>query len=152
MTKAVTPIDALVGVRLRARRQELQISQQELGRRLGITFQQVQKYETGSNRMSAGRLNDISAALEVPISYFFAGNEAEAGASLTGIRAQGTSVLLKEPGAVRLLAANSRVPSPSLRRSIVEIVEGLAGNPGDQPTFTSSRARRIFAAAGKSRS
>jgi transcriptional regulator with XRE-family HTH domain len=95
LTKAVTPIDALVGVRLRARRQELQISQQELGRRLGITFQQVQKYETGSNRMSAGRLNDISAALEVPISYFFGGNEEEAGASLTGLRPQGTSLLMK---------------------------------------------------------
>jgi transcriptional regulator with XRE-family HTH domain len=150
LTKAVTPIDALVGVRLRARRQELQISQQELGRRLGITFQQVQKYETGSNRMSAGRLNDISAALDVPISYFFGGNEEEAGGSLTGLRAQGTSVLMKEPGAVRLLAAYSRVPSPSLRRSIVEIVEGLAGNPGDQ-SFTSSRARRNVA-TGKTRS
>lgn len=148
MTKAVTPIDALVGVRLRARRQELQISQQELGRRLGITFQQVQKYETGSNRMSAGRLNDISAALEVPISYFFGGNEEEAGGSLTGLRAQGTSVLMKEPGAVRLLAAYSRVPSPSLRRSIVEIVEGLAGNP--QIVVTARRARRTAPAAGKS--
>jgi hypothetical protein len=82
----------------------------------------------------------------VPISYFFGGNEEEAGGSLTGLRPQGTSLLMKEPGAVRLLAAYSRVPSPSLRRSIVEIVEGLAGNP--QIGVTSRRARRAPPAAG----
>lgn len=68
-------VDAHVGKKIRQQRWLLGISQQQLASRVGIKFQQVQKYETGANRVSASRLWDIAAVLEVPISYFFEGLE-----------------------------------------------------------------------------
>ena len=64
-------MDARVGVRLQQRRRELGLSQTELGQKLGLSFQQVQKYETATNRVSAGVLYEISKALAVPVGYFF---------------------------------------------------------------------------------
>ena len=69
------PVDAHVGQRIRHRRWMLGITQQQLGDAVGIKFQQIQKYETGMNRVSASRLWDISKALDVPISFFFEGLE-----------------------------------------------------------------------------
>ena len=68
--------DAEVGRRVRSRRLECRLSQTELADRIGVTFQQVQKYEKGVNRIGAGRLQRISEALEVPISFFFSGSAA----------------------------------------------------------------------------
>jgi transcriptional regulator with XRE-family HTH domain len=65
------PIDVVVGRRIRARRLLLDMNQQELARKLGVTFQQVQKYESGANRVSASRLWEIAAVLNMPIAYFF---------------------------------------------------------------------------------
>jgi transcriptional regulator with XRE-family HTH domain len=70
---AASEIDALVGSRIRARREALGISQGRLGRSLGLTFSQVQKYEKGSNRIGAGRLFQIASLLGVPVQYFFEG-------------------------------------------------------------------------------
>jgi transcriptional regulator with XRE-family HTH domain len=67
------PIDANVGLRIRQRRWMLGMTQQQLAQRVGIKFQQIQKYESGANRVSASRLFEISQVLEVPISYFFEG-------------------------------------------------------------------------------
>ncbi len=67
------PVDVHVGKRVRHRRWMVGMTQQQLAEQVGIKFQQIQKYETGMNRVSASRLWDISAALEVPISYFFEG-------------------------------------------------------------------------------
>jgi transcriptional regulator with XRE-family HTH domain len=67
------PIDANVGLRIRQRRWMLGMTQQQLAQRVGIKFQQIQKYESGANRVSASRLFEISQVLEVPISYFFDG-------------------------------------------------------------------------------
>jgi len=69
------PIDAHVGNRLRQRRALLGLSQDKLARSLGLTFQQIQKYERGANRISAGRLYQLATALEVPVGYFYAGIE-----------------------------------------------------------------------------
>ena len=66
------PIDNHVGHRLRARRKELGLSQNRLAEAIGVTFQQIQKYERGANRVVASRLYDLAAALDVPVSYFFA--------------------------------------------------------------------------------
>jgi len=66
-----TPIDAHVGVRIRARRSLLGMSQKDLGAKVGLTFQQIQKYERGTNRIGSGRLFEFSCILGVPISYFF---------------------------------------------------------------------------------
>jgi transcriptional regulator with XRE-family HTH domain len=73
MAKRQTNIDAYVAVRLRAARIASGMSQEELGRRIGVTFQQLQKYEHGINRVSAGRLYEISIALDLPITHFFDG-------------------------------------------------------------------------------
>ena len=67
------PVDVHVGQRIRQRRWMIGMTQQQLATRVGIKFQQIQKYETGANRVSASRLWDIAAALEVPISFFFEG-------------------------------------------------------------------------------
>lgn len=69
--KSANPVDVIVGKRIRERRVAIGITQQSLGKALGITFQQVQKYEFGSNRVSAGRLYDIATLLKVPVSYFY---------------------------------------------------------------------------------
>ena len=71
------PVDVHVGKRIRHRRWLVGMTQQQLAERVGIKFQQIQKYETGANRVSASRLWDIANALEVPVSFFFEGIEAE---------------------------------------------------------------------------
>jgi transcriptional regulator with XRE-family HTH domain len=71
--KSTREIDAEIGRRIRVAREKAQQSQSILGSRLGITFQQIQKYERGANRVSAGRLFDIAHVLQVPITYFFDG-------------------------------------------------------------------------------
>lgn len=73
----MSSIDALVGQRIRARRQSLKLTQTQLADSIGVTFQQVQKYENGANRVSAARLWAISEVLEVPISFFFEGANSE---------------------------------------------------------------------------
>src|SRR6201988_3669252 len=71
--KAPNPIDRHVGSRVRMRRMMLGMSQEKLGDALGLTFQQVQKYEKGANRIGASRLQQISQILQVPVSFFFEG-------------------------------------------------------------------------------
>jgi len=75
------PVDVHVGKRIRHRRWLVGMTQQQLAEQVGIKFQQIQKYETGANRVSASRLWDISEALDVPVSFFFEGLDAEADAS-----------------------------------------------------------------------
>lgn len=70
-SKKLHEVDVLLGVRLRARREEIGVSQATVAKAAGVTFQQLQKYETGTNRVSASRLYDIAQFLKVPISYFF---------------------------------------------------------------------------------
>lgn len=96
--KSGNAVDALVGKRIRARRLDVGLTQIDLGKALGVTFQQVQKYEFGTNRVSAGRLYEIGTVLNVPISYFYEGlrqplepdptvsNEMVIGAALERIR------------------------------------------------------------------
>jgi transcriptional regulator with XRE-family HTH domain len=122
MTKA-TEIDVMVGARVRVRRLELDLTQQELGRKLGITFQQIQKYESGHNRISAGRLKEISRVLQVPIAYFFADADEQEG---TGGRPVTAMKLTAVPGATDLLMAYARLDSPAMRKSVVTMVRSLA--------------------------
>ena len=72
-SKLPSRIDRLIGQRLRWRRKELRLTQEQLGETLGLTFQQVQKYEKGVNRISAGRLYEISSVLDIPVLYFYEG-------------------------------------------------------------------------------
>ena len=72
------PVDVHVGQRVRQRRWMVGMTQQQLGDKVGIKFQQIQKYETGTNRISASRMWDIAAAMEVPVSFFFEGLDGQA--------------------------------------------------------------------------
>jgi transcriptional regulator with XRE-family HTH domain len=118
--------DAEVGRRVRARRLECRLSQTELADRIGVTFQQVQKYEKGVNRIGAGRLQRISEALEVPISFFFGGTT---GPSATREATGGNESVfgfLQTSGSVRIVKAFHRIKSRKARQLLVEMAEELA--------------------------
>lgn len=128
MPKAATPMDALVGARLRTRRKQLRISQERLGKEVGVSFQQVQKYENGTNRIGAGRLAEISKVLDVPVAYFFTGTSATSG---TDAERGDARAILSEPGATELLQAYAQIGSVALRNAVVRLARDLAGNFGD---------------------
>ena len=145
MAKAATPMDALVGSRLRTQRKQLRISQERLGKEVGVSFQQIQKYENGTNRIGAGRLAEISKVLDVPVAYFFTGSSG--GSSNDSDRADARAIL-SEPGATELLQAYAQIGSLALRNAVVRLARDLAGNFGEGP----SPAKRSFvrhAAAAK---
>ena len=143
MAKAATPMDALVGARLRSRRKQLRISQERLGKEIGVSFQQVQKYENGTNRIGAGRLAEISKVLDVPVAYFFTGNSS--GTSADGDRADARAAL-SEPGATELLQAYSQIGSLALRNAVVRLARDLAGNFGEtRPALKRPQTRHVAA-------
>jgi transcriptional regulator with XRE-family HTH domain len=121
--------DVEVGRRIRARRVECGVSQTALGESLGITFQQIQKYEKGMNRVSAGRLKQISTLLEVPMSFFYdADEEKQPGDIHSPTR---LFDLLSRRDTLRLVAAFDRVTSRDMRRSLVQLIEKIA--PAKKP-------------------
>jgi transcriptional regulator with XRE-family HTH domain len=121
-------MDALVGARLRSRRKQLKMSQERLGKEIGVSFQQVQKYENGTNRIGAGRLAEISKVLDVPVAYFFTGSSA--GGAADGERTDARAIL-SEPGATELLQAYAQIGSLALRNAVVRLARDLAGNYGE---------------------
>jgi transcriptional regulator with XRE-family HTH domain len=121
------PRDVEIGKRIRALRLERGLSQTELGNLLGVTFQQIQKYEKGANRVAAGRLQRVAEALEVPITFFYAGSPT---AEHDNIETDSVDVglgFLETAGAVRLVRAFSRIQDPEMRRALVELTEKIAG-------------------------
>jgi len=132
-TKAPNPVDKYVGSRVRMRRIMLGMSQEKLGEALGLTFQQVQKYEKGTNRVGASRLQQISEILQVPVSFLFDGGPSGA-ASADGF-SEGTSPayvsdFLATSEGLALTRAFTRITDAKLRRSIVELVEQIAAREG----------------------
>jgi transcriptional regulator with XRE-family HTH domain len=119
-TKSTTSHDIEVGQRIRARRMAQGMSQTELGNLLGVTFQQVQKYEKGVNRVGAGRLVRIGEALDVPVSFFFGGTDAGSEDTRAILGFLDTSYSL------RLLRAFSRIPPGGVQRAVVDLVESIA--------------------------
>jgi transcriptional regulator with XRE-family HTH domain len=115
-------LDEEVGRRVRTRRMEQRLSQTELADRIGVTFQQVQKYEKGANRSGSGRLQRISDALDVPIGYFFEGMKGGKGVSTSH------SLLLQSRDSVRLLEAFTKLVATNPRASkiLVHFVEEMA--------------------------
>jgi transcriptional regulator with XRE-family HTH domain len=122
--------DAEVGRRVRSRRLECRLSQTELADRIGVTFQQVQKYEKGVNRIGAGRLQRISEALEVPISFFFgtgaSGGSQRDAAPTVGNGAESVFGFLQTSGSVRIVKAFHKIKSRKARQLLVEMAEELA--------------------------
>ena len=122
--KQANPIDAQVGNRVRLRRMLIGMSQEKLGELLGLTFQQVQKYEKGVNRVGAGRLNRIAEALGIPVAAFF---ETNPSATLKDEGSKTSPLdMLAEPGAVRVLRAFTQLPEGPLRRSVLDLLEKMA--------------------------
>jgi len=129
MSRNANSTDRYVGKRVRMRRLMIKMSQEKLADRLGLTFQQVQKYEKGVNRISASRLREMSHALQVPIQFFFEGLP-EAGAS--GKDRHETSQkfvhdFLATSDGLALAAAFTRIDNPKVRRRIVQLVKEFAG-------------------------
>jgi transcriptional regulator with XRE-family HTH domain len=123
------PIDKHVGTKLRLRRTELGMSQSTLAEALGLTFQQVQKYEKGANRIGAGRLQQIAQILQTPVESFFEGLPHEPGRRRVPIDApdmQYVADYLATADGHELAKAFMQIPNPKLRRSIVKLVEQLA--------------------------
>jgi transcriptional regulator with XRE-family HTH domain len=114
------PIDVHVGMRVRLRRTLLGMSQEKLGDALGLTFQQVQKYERGANRIGASRLFDLSRVLDVPVSFFF-----------DDIKAETIEAARAEPGASES-ANGGYEPDPMMRRETLELVRAYYRIPDTQ--------------------
>jgi transcriptional regulator with XRE-family HTH domain len=127
--KPLNSIDRHVGSRVRMRRMMLGMSQEKLGNALGLTFQQVQKYEKGANRIGAGRLHHISHVLQVPVAFFFEGAPRVPGQP-EGIGAAPSpnyvTEFLASSDGLALIKAFTRIKEPTLRRSIVNLVEEIA--------------------------
>lgn len=131
--KVPNPIDRHVGSRVRMRRMLAGISQEKLGEALGLTFQQIQKYEKGANRISASRLQQIAKKLEVPVSFFFDGapsGDAPSATGATGFSDSSSTAYISDflatSEGVQLTKAFVRIKSGRVRRRIVDLVEALA--------------------------
>jgi transcriptional regulator with XRE-family HTH domain len=127
--KAPNPIDKHVGSRVRMRRMMMSMSQEKLGDALNLTFQQVQKYEKGTNRIGASRLQQISNILQVPVAFFFEGAPNMPGHSSGMSEAPSpafVSDFLATSDGLALTKAFIRIKNPKLRRRIVDLVEQMA--------------------------
>lgn len=122
MGKKPDPVDILVGRNIKLHRLAKSMSQEELARQLGLTFQQLQKYERGINRVGGGRLFRIASVLGVEISSFFEGAERP-----EPMEAFSPLSLIADPQPFRLVQAFSRISDPELRRTLVSLVERIAG-------------------------
>ncbi len=113
------PIDVHVGTRVRVRRTLLGMNQTQLGEALGLTFQQVQKYENGKNRISASRLFQISRILEVPVAYFFEGLD-------EGTPAWSPDDMVAKRETLELVRAYYRITDSDLRDHLRKLVKAMA--------------------------
>ena len=128
------PIDVHVGSRVRLRRTLLGMSQEKLGEAIGLTFQQVQKYERGTNRIGASRLWELSAVLNVPVQFFFGEMAPETLAEMSLITARqpaadaATNPIgpVVRPETLDLMRAYDRIPVASVRRRLYELTKALA--------------------------
>ena len=133
------PIDVHVGARVRLRRNMLGLSQEKLGEAIGLTFQQVQKYERGANRIGASRLHDLSRVLDVPVSFFFDDMDPVRAPAIpagcaepVGGEALDTDPLRKRE-TVDLVSAYYRIEDPTIRRRLFDLAKALSGG-GERAT------------------
>ena len=128
-TRKSGPLDVMVGTRIRMLRANRGMSQTMLAERMGVTFQQVQKYEQGANRVGASRLSQIASVLGVSVGELFESSGAGSPGLNSPVR------LLAEPGALRVLKAYARTTSPRVRLCIAKLVESIASRtPGAKAT------------------
>jgi transcriptional regulator with XRE-family HTH domain len=120
--RAANAVDRKVGQRVRSRRLEIGMSQERLAELLGVTFQQVQKYEKGVNRIAVSRLWDISNALELPVNRFF---EGVATRGVAESQKEYVDDALATPEGAQLMALFASIKSPKVRRKVLELVRTL---------------------------
>ncbi|MCG8694481.1 MAG: helix-turn-helix domain-containing protein [Minwuiales bacterium] len=130
--KQPNPVDIHVGKRVRMRRTLMGMSQTKLGDALGLTFQQVQKYENGSNRIGASRLYQISQILAVPVSYFFEEMDQLTAVANENAPATGEALprgdLVAKRETLELVRAYYRIVSPRVRRGIVDMIRAIGNS------------------------
>lgn len=130
--KKPNPIDVHVGSRIRLRRNMLGLSQEKLGENLGITFQQIQKYEKGTNRVGASRLQAISSILSVPVAFFFEDAPEQAGQQNAGFAEDNETTyvvdFLQTNEGVQLTRYFTKITDPKVRRKIIDLVKTLAND------------------------
>jgi transcriptional regulator with XRE-family HTH domain len=132
-TRKSGPLDAMVGARIRMLRVNRGVSQTVLAERIGVTFQQVQKYERGANRVGASRLAQIASVLDVSVGEFFESSRAGPPGLNSPVH------LLAEPDARRVLEDYARTPSPRVRSCIAKLVESIA----DRTSATKATVARL---------
>ena len=130
--KTPNPVDLYVGGRIRLRRRTLGVSQEKLAEDLGLTFQQVQKYERGANRVSASKLYEIARSLSVPVALFFEGlNDPVSG----GVAEPGADAILHDflmtSEGVELASLFPMIRRPRIRRRILDLVRAMAEEEAD---------------------
>lgn len=133
--KQANPIDAQVGNRVRLRRMLIGMSQEKLGELLGLTFQQVQKYEKGVNRIGAGRLFQVSRILSVPIDYFYEGVVDQLPSPAPGFAEDVPNPpvmeFLSSGEGLQLSLAFMRIREPKVRKRVLDLVKSLANENDD---------------------
>src|SRR5690242_11339123 len=146
-----SPMEVRVGARLRLRRNMLGLSQEKLGEAIGLTFQQVQKYERGANRIGASRLHELSRVLDVPVSFFFDDTDPVRAPAIPGGFAEPPveafeSAPLRRRESIELVEAYFAIDDAAVRRRMFELAKALAaesaeGNGTDQ-VRSAKRSRR----------
>ena len=123
------PVDRHVGLRIRMRRKELGISQERLAESIGLTFQQVQKYERAANRVSASKLWEMSRALSTNIGYFYEGLGDVGEAPGSNVPREMMQDFLLTPEGIELAAVFPKIAKGRVRRKILDLVRAMAGEP-----------------------
>jgi transcriptional regulator with XRE-family HTH domain len=129
------PVDVHVGIRLRLRRTLLGLSQEALGEALGLTFQQIQKYERGANRIGASRLFDLARALDVPVEYFYEDMSADVMAASPRHMARAIAEPVSQPAdtmnnreTIDLIRTYYKIADPNVRKRVYELARALAAH------------------------
>lgn len=138
-TKRTTPIDVHVGSRIRVRRTSLRVSQEQLAAEVGLTFQQIQKYERGANRVGSSRLFELARALDVPIGFFFDDLPETLSVTAQGSSIDGTGELklsaqnrhLYQRETLELTHAYHRIADPKVRKAVLEFTKLVALGEAD---------------------
>ena len=123
------PVDRHVGLRLRMRRKELGISQEKLAEAIGLTFQQVQKYERAANRVSASKLWEMARALSTSIGYFYEGLGDTLETPGSNLPRESMQDFLMTPEGLELAATFPKIPRGKVRRRVLDLVRAMAGEP-----------------------
>src|SRR3954463_12698533 len=131
------PIDVRVGARLRLGRNKPGLSQEKLGEAIGLTFQQVQKYERGANRIGASRLHELSRVLDVPVSFFFDDTDPGRGPAMGGFAERPAETFesdpLRKPETIELVRAYFSIEDAAVRRRLLDLAKALAAKSDEAP-------------------